>query len=88
MVAILEAKDLMTLKLEQLIGSLITYGMITSTDNNKKKYNVALESQLQMMAGTMMTIKKSPFYHENSNDLSFVEKKVQSKVIQMILMVL
>lgn len=39
----LEAKELTMLKLEQLIGSLITHETITSNDDKKKKQYLALK---------------------------------------------
>lgn len=40
----MEAKDLNTLKLDQLVKSLITHEMITSNDDKKKKKDIALKA--------------------------------------------
>lgn len=68
MSVILEAKDLTTLKLKKLIGSLITHEMIASTDDKKKKKDVALKVSNTNVDGD----------DDDDEEITFLSRKVRT----------
>lgn len=79
--AIIEAKDLTTLKLEQLFESLITHEMITSTDHKKKKKDLALNVSNARDDCKDDQNEKSHSYHENLDNFLLTRRKILSEKI-------